>query len=159
MQLDRSVVRLQLPPQRFIESGSEPETEEDDPDVSRRLHDRHFLAGAADAAWREASGAGTVGLRGLGLEQRAAITRKHTKPRRVTASGAVASDPAADGGDESQVKWFYTVVAGVEPGSDVHYAGESPEDCLAKVPILPERMALRFACFKSLRVVYGKSRN
>jgi hypothetical protein len=108
-----------------LDVGSEPDTEEDDPDLARRARDRRFLANAADTAWQAAGGAGTfpaAGLPGLLLVERF----RSAGYRRAAAVG-----PGGANGENqlplipSRAKVPYVIVAGVEAKSAVFYAGSS----------------------------------
>jgi hypothetical protein len=126
LELDTSKVGLRLPPTTFFENESEPDTEEDDPDISRRVGDSRFLTEVADTAWRTAGAEGIVGLQGLTLEQRGMRERKRGTPRRITAAGSISDDE-----DVYEIKWFYTVVAEVDRGSDAFYAGNPADDTIS----------------------------
>jgi hypothetical protein len=125
LRLDYSVPgRGLLPSPPPKSGGSEPETEEDDPEISLRIRDRQFIINAADAAWRAGAAAGIVGLPGLLLEER--ITRKRggytSKGRKLIAGGG--SLGIREAGDEDQgTTLFCTAVAHVKPGSVAYYAG------------------------------------
>ncbi len=100
--------------------------------MALRIRDHQFISNAADSAWRAGAGAGAgiVGLPGLLLEERAVLARDGAKGRKLVAGGGGRSIREANGGDR-KVKWYYAVVAEVEPGSVAFYAGGCQIRCSA----------------------------
>jgi hypothetical protein len=125
LRLDVNRPGLHLPPSALPQSGSEAETEEDDPELALRIRDHRFISNAADSAWRAGAGAGIVGLPGLLLVERAVRARGGTalvNGQTSSAGGGSASIREASE-DGNRVKWFSTMVAEVVPGSVAFYAG------------------------------------